>query len=71
MTPERILEIEQTCELFGSSNGWTGTSGKLATMIRELLVEVRRLESATTGWSGYGWKDGEYIDDIQSFFDGQ
>ena len=21
------------------------------------------------GWSGYAWKDGEYIDDIQEYFD--
>jgi hypothetical protein len=22
-----------------------------------------------TGWSGYAWKNGEYIDNIQEFFD--
>lgn len=36
ITPERLLEIRQTAQLFGTSNGWAGTSGKLATMIVEL-----------------------------------
>ena len=40
MTPERRLEIEQHANLYGSANGWAGTSGTLATMIRELLDEV-------------------------------
>lgn len=37
ITPERLLEIRQTAQLYGASNGWAGTSGKLATMIVELL----------------------------------
>jgi hypothetical protein len=27
------------------------------------------LTNILKGWDGYAWKDGEYIDDIQSFFD--
>jgi hypothetical protein len=44
MTPERRLEIEQAANLYGSANCWAGTSGKLATMIRELLEELDRRE---------------------------
>jgi len=44
MTPERILEIEQTMNRFGSANCWTGTSGTLAAIIFELLQEIRRLQ---------------------------
>lgn len=43
LDPQRRLEIEQECNLFGSANCWAGTSGKLATMIRELLAEIDRL----------------------------
>jgi hypothetical protein len=36
-----------------------------------LADEVRRLRDLLTGWTGYAWrKDGEYVDDIQQFFDG-
>ena len=38
VTPERRLEIEQHANLYGSANGWAGTSGTLATMIRELMA---------------------------------
>jgi len=41
MTPERLLEIEQTAQEFGNANCWTGTSGKLAAMILELIKELR------------------------------
>lgn len=37
MTPERLLEIRQTAELYGACYGWAGTSGRLAAMIVELL----------------------------------
>lgn len=40
MTPERRLEIEEMSRLYGSANCWTGTSGTLAAMIRELLAEL-------------------------------
>jgi len=46
MTDERLREIEQAANLYGSSNGWAGTSGTLATMIWELLQEVKRLRKA-------------------------
>jgi len=45
LTSERRLEIEQYANRFGSANCWTGTSGTLATMIRELLSEIDRLTS--------------------------
>jgi hypothetical protein len=40
LTPERRIEIEQAANLYGSANCWTGTTGTLATMVRELLDEV-------------------------------
>jgi len=39
MKPERIQEIFQATTVFGSSNGWTGTAGTLATACRELMRE--------------------------------
>jgi hypothetical protein len=44
MTPERMLEIEQIMNRFGSANCWTGTSGTLAAIIFELVQEIRRLK---------------------------
>lgn len=45
MTEQRLLEITQAANLYGSSNCWTGTTGTLATMIRELIDEVERLKA--------------------------
>lgn len=28
-----------------------------------------KLKEAMTGWEGYSWKDGKYIDSIQEYFD--
>jgi hypothetical protein len=33
------------------------------------LCPMCRLKKAMTGWTGYGWKDGQYIDFIQDYFD--
>jgi len=45
MTPERRLEIEQLANKYGSSNCWTGTTGTLASIIRELLKEIDKLST--------------------------
>jgi hypothetical protein len=37
LTQERRVEIEQLANRFGPPNCWTGTSGTLAAVIRELL----------------------------------
>jgi hypothetical protein len=39
MTPERLAEIEQIMNRYGSANCWTGTSGMLAAIIWELIQE--------------------------------
>jgi hypothetical protein len=44
LTPERLLEIEQVMNRFGSANCWTGTSGTLAAIIFELLQEIKRFK---------------------------
>lgn len=36
----------------------------------EAKEKLKTIEKLTEGWSGYAWKDGEYIDDIQEYFDG-
>ena len=46
MTDERQLEIEQAMMRFGPANCWTGTTGTLATMIFELLTELRELKAS-------------------------
>jgi hypothetical protein len=43
LSRDRLIEIKQTAQLYGSSNGWTGTSGMLASCIVELLREIERL----------------------------
>jgi hypothetical protein len=36
--------------------------------MHEVEQENIQLRSLMQGWSCYGWKDNEYIDDVQSFF---
>lgn len=48
LTPERRLEIEQLANRYGSANCWTGTTGTLATAIRELLAEIDAMTPMTT-----------------------
>ena len=36
--------------------------------VKKVLDELHFL---TSGWNGYCWKDGEYIDDVQEYFDGR
>ena len=43
MTPERLQEIVHARNTYGPANCWTGDTGKLATMIDELLKEIERL----------------------------
>jgi len=33
------------------------------------LFLSEKIKHLTSGWQGYAWKDGEYIDDIQEYFD--
>lgn len=47
LTPERRLEIEQLANRYGSANCWTGTTGTLATAIRELLAEIDNMQMTT------------------------
>jgi hypothetical protein len=44
VSAERLIEIEQHARRFGPANGWTGTSGTLATMIIELLNHIKEIE---------------------------
>jgi len=37
--------------------------------VQSLQREVVALREALSGWNGYSWKDGEYIDDLQEYFD--
>ena len=37
-------------------------------MARKVIAGVRELRVKTTGWSGYGWKDGQYIDSLEEYF---
>ena len=45
LSDERLSEMfTATCK-YGSGNCWTGTSGTLASMVRELLREVEHLRA--------------------------
>ena len=37
--------------------------------LEPLLKRAHALEEATSGWRGYGWKDGQYVDDLAEFFE--
>lgn len=50
LTQERIDEMLQATHRAGSANGWTGTSGTLATMVRELLRERYELLRLGSEW---------------------
>jgi hypothetical protein len=39
--------------------------------IERLNAEVEYYKLLTSGWDSYAWKDDEYIDDIQEYFDEQ
>lgn len=43
LTDERLNEMTRAIRLYGSANCWTGTTGTLATMISELLIEREEL----------------------------
>ena len=32
------------------------------------MDKIEKLKNAIKGWDGYGWKDDEYIDDLEEFF---
>ena len=38
-------------------------------LVRKAINKLAKYEKATTGWDGYAWKDGEFIDEIQEYFD--
>lgn len=68
LAQERIDEMLQWTNRFGSSNNWTGTSGTLAKMIRGLLRErhellrlVKHHEAFVNsmGYVGPKWENGE------------
>lgn len=50
LTQERIDEMLAATHRAGSANGWTGTSGTLATMVRELLRERHELMRIGSEW---------------------
>ena len=33
------------------------------------MDKIEKLKDAIKGWSGYGWKDDEYIDNLEEFFE--
>lgn len=37
VTPDRLAQIRERCNQYGPANCWTGTTGTLCGMLRELL----------------------------------
>lgn len=50
LTQERIDEMFEWTNRYGPHNGWAGTSGTLATMVRELLRERHELMRNGSEW---------------------
>ncbi len=46
MTEQRLDQIRQVILQYGPANCWTGTSGYMASLMRELVVEIERLQAA-------------------------
>ena len=64
-----MIEDELEKCLSFSTEHWSQCETEMDKIARKTIAELRRLRNKTTGWSGYGWKDDEYIDDIQEYFD--
>ena len=63
------LKIEnrlKSCLRFEEENITESESEKT---IRAALLVIKTFHKITTGWTGYSWKNGRYIDDIQEYFD--
>lgn len=61
-----LIDDLEKCLRFDKPNILESESEKL---IRKAIDKLRKYKTATSGWSGYAWKDGEYIDNIQEYFD--
>lgn len=57
------------------SGGWTEEERMIehaylqAEELEKLQKQNEALIKAMKGWGSYAWKNGEYIDDIQEYFD--
>lgn len=81
--PEPILVHGYKCTDYGDAFvfGFNTHDGGGVLPLKDLIAETEvipvkiskaqliDIEKVTTGWDGYAWKDGEYIDDIQEYFD--
>ena len=61
-----LIESLKQCLRFDEPNTLETESEKL---IREAIKKLQEYEAALSGWESYAWKDGEYIDDVQEYFD--
>ena len=65
------MTLEQEARDLLERMGIEGAQGMPAGSLVELanlIAENKRLQSRTTGWEGYGWKDGQYVDALQEYF---
>ena len=42
---------------------------EIVEFIKDLLGDEKKIKEMLKGWNAYGWKDGEYIDDIGGYFE--
>lgn len=58
-------ELEK-CLRFDSESELESVTEKL---IREAISELRLMRIKISGWDGHAWKYGEYIDNLEEYFE--
>ena len=59
-------KVMERSEIFEFAMNFLGGSEEI--IIRQYVDELEKIVAKVKGLSGYSWKDGEYIDDIQEYF---
>lgn len=44
------------------------TESETESIMRRAIMEIERMREAMTGWDAYGWKNGEFVDDLDKYF---
>lgn len=66
----RWMEYSDYAKLEAELNRERAAYRELHRTTVDAVEENQRLRDAISGeWEGYGWKDGEYIDDLKEYFE--
>lgn len=72
MNEDLVARLRKRAEIRRNITGrrsvQNGEPDRIADLLEEAADKIEAQTKLTSGWSGYAWKDGEYIDDIQVYF---